>query len=178
MNNTRSILLAAFILVLSAGVVLGRLWAKLPMVESAPTTRPATQPSWLAEQLGLSPAQGQQVDAIWAETKLQLSKTGERRHTLDATREQAVVALLSSDQQKAYEQILTDFRARRAELDKERESLIHSADERSRSLLSDEQKRKWDQLRDSHGWHGPPHFNAASAPSFAPTATTRPAIVY
>lgn len=152
MRKGRIILIAAFVLVLSAGMVVGRLWARLPM--RAPGGPP---PSWLADQLNLNSEQRQKMDSIWAETREKLDKAAEHRHELDHEREQAVLALLTNEQQKAYEQIIADFHERHTELDEQRQKWVADADQRSLALLTDAQLKKWNELRDSHDWHGGPH---------------------
>jgi hypothetical protein len=157
MSKRRIILLPAFLLVLSAGVVVGKLWTRLP----AAVPLPGKGPSWLADQLDLSPEQRQQMDSIWSDTQQKLQKTEEIRRGFDKTRDQAIAALLSPEQRIVYGKILDDFHAHRADLDKDREKLIHDAEARSRALLTDAQKLKWDAMRTSHPHHdhdhGPPH---------------------
>lgn len=166
MPRSNLIILATFILVLSAGMVVGRLWAKLaPVVERSADH----QPSWLADQLELTTQQRQQMDAIWADTKQKLDKAGERRAELDRDREQAVLAMLTPAQQKSYQKIIADFRARRTELEKERHDLIHDADQRSEALLNPDQKTRWEQLRNNrHGPHGEPHPGGPPGPHNGP----------
>jgi Spy/CpxP family protein refolding chaperone len=157
MNLAKVVILIAFALVLSAGVVVGRLWARLPDV-SATVTPPATMPShqgspsWLADQLKLTPEQRQQMDALWADTKAKRDLNLERRRQLDQQRNQAIADLLGPEQWQAYGRLIDDFHERATEIDKERMNLIHDANDRSRALLNDEQKKKWDQMRQPH--HG------------------------
>ncbi|HSV15480.1 MAG TPA: Spy/CpxP family protein refolding chaperone [Tepidisphaeraceae bacterium] len=151
MRRTKSVIIAAFILVLSAGVVAGRLWARFPSPSATPTGK---QPSWLADQLDLTPEQRQQMDAIWANVKQQMDQKLERRHALDRERDQAIEDLLGPEQWQAYGRLIDEFRAKRAEIDKDRMNLIHDANDRSRALLSDVQKQRWDQMRQARHDHG------------------------
>src|SRR5947209_3696419 len=129
MSRTKIVLLSAFVLVLSAGVVVGRLWARLP---AGAALRPADKsPSWLADQLQLTPAQRQQMDAIWADMKQKNDQKIERRRALDHERDQAIEELLGPEQWAAYGRLMDEFRLKRAEVDKERENLFHDANERS-----------------------------------------------
>jgi hypothetical protein len=165
MLQSKLILLLSIALAMSAGVVVGRLWTRLP-VAVAPAA-PGKQPSWVADQLGLSPAQSQQMDAIWADTRQKLGKLGDARHTADKQRDDALMALLSSDQRAQYQQITQDYHAKRAAMDKQREQCIHEADDRSRALLDDSQKQKYDELkkaRENHG-HGPGTQRSTTAPA-------------
>jgi Spy/CpxP family protein refolding chaperone len=139
-------------LVLCAGVVLGRLWAQLPVK----MPEHGQGPSWIADQLNLTSEQRQQMDAVWAQTMQKIGQTMDQRHECDKQRDTAVTALLTEQQRAAYEKIMSDYHGKRSELDKQRDSLIHDADDRSRALLDDVQKARWDELtKEMHGRHGP-----------------------
>ncbi len=56
------------------------------------------------------------------------------------------MGLLNDGQRAAYDKINEEFRARREELNKQRDALIADANARSRALLDDSQKAKWDIL--------------------------------
>jgi hypothetical protein len=152
MSRTRVILLIPFVLVLCAGVVVGRLWNRLP-IETKP---PGGSPSWLADQLDLRPEQRQQMDAIWDETRPKIEKSFERRQSLDRERDQTIQELLTPAEWTAYDKIIEDFRAKRAALDKDRHQLVLDANEKSVALLDGAQKQKWEALRNAHEheWHG------------------------
>lgn len=160
------LLLLTVALVLGAGVVVGRLLAPLP-----PAAIPATQPDrprpqWF-DQLSLSPQQRQQMDAIWDETKQKLHNLNlmDRRRELSEQRDTAIRALLSPNQQSAYDQIMKDFRAKLDEQDKERQKLIDDANQRSRALLNDDQKKLWDdQSKRPHGRGGPSTQHSTTRP--------------
>jgi len=164
MNRSGFVFLSASVLLLCAGLVLGRLWARNPVASGAP---PGNPPSWIADQLDLNPAQRQQMDAVWDETKTKIGKTMERRHAMEHDRDEALHKLLTPDQAVAWDKISEDFHTQRAALDKDREKLIHDADERSRALLDDTQKKKWDvltkQMHDRH-WHGTTTQRSSTAP--------------
>jgi hypothetical protein len=158
-SGNRLILFVTFVLVLLAGIVLGRLWGRLPE-RRAPSGAP---PSWLADQLDLSQDQRQKMDAIWADTRKELGETMKGRRDLDKQREEAIVALLTPAQKTDYDRINQDFRRKREDLDQKRQAMIHEAETRSRALLNAEQAKAWDSVnqrwRERHqrgGRHGPP----------------------
>jgi Spy/CpxP family protein refolding chaperone len=156
MSRSKIILLATFVLVLSAGMVVGRLWATLPvMTVTPPTTQPSQQP-WWAAQLDLTAQQRQQIDAIWAEAKPKVAETFDRRRALDRKREEAVEDLLGPAQYAAYEKIFDDFYAQRADIDKDRQKLIHDAEDRTKALLNDTQLKQLEALgpHEGRGPHG------------------------
>ena len=116
MRRSRLALSVAAILVLSAGLVVGRLLA--------PAARPPVHGrGWFTDELDLSADQRKQMDAIWADARGQIGKTWDRRHDLDHKRDAAVRALLTPAQQAAYDQVWADYRAKRSALDQDRERL-------------------------------------------------------
>lgn len=165
MFRSKIVFLLTVLLMLGAGVVLGRISARMPGPPGE--GRP---PSWLADQLDLTTDQRKQMDAIWAETKQKIGKTFEKRRAIDKQRDQAIMALLTPEQKRAYEGILDSARAQRATLDKEREAAVREANERSRALLDDRQKQRWETLtqqmreHDRHGWRGPTSRRSATMP--------------
>jgi len=147
MTNSRIVpLLSTVVLMLGAGVVVGR----LSLAPLAPATIPQTQPDrprqWF-DQLALSPQQRQEMDAIWSDTKQKLHNLNmmDRRHELDKQRDEAIRALLNEQQLASYDQINGDFHAKLDELEKDRQKLIDDANQRSRALLDDNQKKMWDE---------------------------------
>ena len=169
-SRTRFIFILTVVLVLSAGVVVGRLWAKLPTV--APRTS-GGGPSWVADELQLNSQQRQQMDAVWADTRQKIGKTFEQRHNLEKQRDAAVQNLLTTEQKASYESIMNTFRSQRSDLDQQRDKLIHSAEERSRALLDETQKTRFDELtRQMHNrhHHGP---GGDSSPTSSPATQPR-----
>jgi Spy/CpxP family protein refolding chaperone len=175
MSRSKVILLATFVLVLSAGMVVGRLWATLPVltVTHPATTQPSQQP-WWAAQLDLTATQRQQMDAIWAQTKPMVDETFDRRRQLERKREEALEDLMGPTQYAAYEKIFNDYYAQRGELDKERQKLIHDAEDRTKALLSDSQLKKLEALG-PHEFHGMPHGSPGPGHHSNNTSTTMPA---
>jgi Spy/CpxP family protein refolding chaperone len=167
MSRRQIAFLTTMVLVLCAGVVVGRLTTRIPV----PAPEQGPRPSWIAQQLDLSTDQRQQMDAIWADTRQKMDQSSEKRHDLDKQRDAEVQALLSDQQRAAFEKIMTAYHSQRAEMDKQRESLIHDAETRSRALLDPTQQKKWDELsKEMHNHHGPhrpggsPQTNPATQP--------------
>lgn len=149
-RGNRFILFLAFVLVLAAGVVLGQLWGRLPG-QLAPESHPR---SWLADQLGLNSQQRSQMDAIWAETRKEMSQLGAQRREMEADRKKAIDRLLSPQQKSEYERINQDFQKQRRSLDARRQELMKQADARSKAMLSPEQRATWDKITRQWKHHG------------------------
>jgi len=165
-NSKIVLLLSTVVLMLGAGVVVGRLsLAPLPPV-AIPQTQPDRPRPWF-DQLALSAQQRQEMDAIWTDTKQKLHNLSmmDRRRELDRQRDEAIRALLSEQQLSAYEQINNDFHSRIDQLDKQRQKLIDDANQRSRALLDDNQKKLWDeQSKRMHAHGGPSTQRSTTGP--------------
>jgi Spy/CpxP family protein refolding chaperone len=159
-RSSKRVLVMTVALVLCAGLVVGRLSARLVPPAPFGFGPPGNHsPSWLQDQLNLTSEQKQQMDSIWADTKSQIGKTWDGRHELEKQRDDAIHSLLTSQQQTEYAKIYDDYHAKRQELDRQRDDLIKTAEDKSRALLSDSQKARWDvltkEMHDHRGPHGP-----------------------
>ena len=153
MRRSTILLSTAAVLVLSAGLVVGRLSSRIPHR----ALQLDHDHSWFQEQLGLTADQRQHMDSIWADARQQMDKLGEHRHGMEHDRDAAIKALLTPEQSTAYDKIIQDYHTHRADLDKEREALFHGANDRSRALLTPDQQTKWDAMsKQMHEHHGPP----------------------
>src|SRR5947209_20555755 len=106
MKRSTQVLTVTIALVAAAGVVLGRLSSlALPITPAVANPPPHKQPPWVAE-LGLSPDQQKQMDAIWGDTRKQMDQmreSSDRRHQeLRQQRDDAIRKLLTPEQQSAY----------------------------------------------------------------------------
>jgi len=147
------------ILVFCAGAVLDRIWVRMPPEHFGPPDHGG--PPWMG-QLGLTSDQQDAIQKIWKDTRQKIGNTFDRRHVLDKQRDQEMTEFLSQlspTQKAAFEKIQADYHAQRATLDQERQKMIDDANAQSRSILTDEQKEKWDvltkQMHD-HERRGPP----------------------
>jgi hypothetical protein len=156
MLRSKFIFALCVLLMMCAGVVVGRLSVLVPKAGSLATQPSGRGPNWLVDQLHLTADQQHQMDAIWSDTRQKMDKAGEQRHAAEKARDQAIRNLLSDTQQSEYDKILDDFRTARAEMEKQRWQLMRDAEDKSRALLDDEQKKKWDAMnkqREGHEGH-------------------------
>lgn len=153
MSKRKIILTMTVVLVLGAGLAVGRLTARLP----GPFYGHDMSRSWIADQLKLTAQQREEMDAIWADAKTQMQDLGKQRHELEQQRDQSVRDLLTDQQKAAYDKIFSDYHTQRSALDQQRGALMHDADQRSRALLDDTQKATWDELTKEFESHRGPH---------------------
>jgi Spy/CpxP family protein refolding chaperone len=140
--GSRLILFTTFLLILIAGIVVGRVWQRLP----PPLAPGAEGHSWLADQLDLNGEQRQRMDAIWAETRKAMAQSYQKRRALDQQRRQAIVGLLTPEQKAEYDRINQAFSKKRQDLDRQRADLIKQTEVRSRALLNARQRETWDKM--------------------------------
>jgi Spy/CpxP family protein refolding chaperone len=112
---------------------------------------------WLAAELRLTPDQHKQLDAIWSD----LAQRGRRRdhegrrRAMRNERDLAVAALIAPARWGEYEQIMADFAERSSALDREFRADFDAAVERTKQILTPEQRTRYEKLLERHRW-GPP----------------------
>jgi Spy/CpxP family protein refolding chaperone len=135
----------AFLLALGAGALLG--------VNIGRTVPPHGRHSWMAEELSLTPQQQGQMREIWSQAMQKTDPSfGERRHALLRERDEAIAELISPEQQAAYDKIIADYEIKKEALDQERSKTFQDAVERTKRILDDSQRRKYEEIlkNDSH----------------------------
>lgn len=154
MNRLQLMIISLFAVALSTGIVVGMT-----------LTRNATVPQdngvpheGLAKELGLTPAQSDQMRDIWTEM---LKKHQDNRHQLQKERDDSIQAILSPEQKEKYGKIVEQYNQAVAESFREREEAWQSAVERTKAILTDDQRTKYEQLlkQGNRGWpfgHGGP----------------------
>ena len=112
---------------------------------------------WLAAELRLTPDQHKQLDAIWSD----LARRGRRRdhegqrQAMRNERDLAVAALIAPARWGEYERIMADFAERSSALDREFRADFDAAVERTKAILTPEQRTRYEKLLERHRW-GPP----------------------
>ena len=139
-----------FLVAFSAGLVVG-----LQTHTSAPaavvsTTRPTTQPrgGFLPAALNLTPEQQEKMKQIWAnvadrDRKEQFDKHNQCRKE----RDEAILALLSTDQKTTYDDIQKTFRDKNDAIDREMRAEFDRKVEETNEILTPEQRVKYAELR-------------------------------
>ncbi len=140
MTKTKVIVLVSFLAAFAAGTAVGLLVGR-----SAQTPR---QRSWLSRELGLTPEQRDQMREIWSEF---MRAAGGHRRALQEERDQAVQALFTEEQKAQYEELMQEYSRKLEELAQQRRELYQQAVERTKQILSEPQRKKYEELLERRG---------------------------
>lgn len=143
MTKTSVTILLGFVLMFAAGAVIGMVKDK-----AVPPASPHNH-SWLADQLQLTDQQREQMKEIWqsAMPHQHGDQAMEKRRTLQKERDDAIRAMLNSDQQAKFDAIEQKYEQSIADLQKNRAKAVQDAVERTKLILNDQQRQKYDELR-------------------------------
>jgi hypothetical protein len=153
MKRTRFevLLIGVTVLALCAGVVAGLVAARMPSAKSAQSSSSSDSGvGALAAELELTPDQQQQMRSIWQEVQAKVNRTFDDAQALQRERDQALVALLDDQQKAKFEKISKDYAQRFIDLSRGRDQTFNDAVERTKKLLSEQQREKYDQILKAH----------------------------
>lgn len=144
MNHFKVIVFCVFALALSAGLVAGKL-------DWRPARAPAkTDASPLASELNLTPAQCDQIRAIWEPLRKSASDSYVEARRLDTERDAALDrmldGILTKDQKDRYNKIKSDYQARALALQARRNEEFRQAVANTKQLLDPSQRQKYEEL--------------------------------
>jgi Spy/CpxP family protein refolding chaperone len=152
------IVILGFILSLAAGVVIGSK-AIAPASSDPPqppTTAPTNRPSrggWLSQELGLSPDQREKLDAIWSATANRgRDDHNDRRRDFRRERDAAIADLVPAARLGEYDQIINTYNDRVAALEQESREAYEAAVEKTKEILTPEQRVRYEELLKRHKW--------------------------
>ena len=149
MTRLKATLFVAFVLALSAGMVLGFAAARRVDAPAPALGKPAEpqRSSWLSEQLALTPAQSEQIRSIWQQGMSEQGRANsERRRALEKERDGVLLGLLTTEQREEYDRLMKQYDGQLAELGRERERLKQEAIERTKQVLTEGQRKKYEEL--------------------------------
>lgn len=152
MNKTSVTILLGFVLMFAAGAVVGMVKSKGVFPHPPPHDR-----SWLADQLQLTEEQKQQMQQIWAEAMPRnRDQAMEQRRQLQKQRDDAIRRLLTPAQLQQFEKITQQYEAASTDLQKQREKAVEEAIAKTKLILNDQQRAKYEDILKHHqGDHGP-----------------------
>jgi hypothetical protein len=171
MSKLSVILVSVFILALGAGVLADRLALHLP-AEATVSLEAAADHSFLSEQLQLTADQRSQMKQIWEAMREKSRECLGNAQTLQNQREEAIVKLLSKEQKNDYEQIGQDYQTKFQKLNEQRDAAFALAVDKTRKILSDTQRRKYEEILKERIGRVPGLNSAHGGPAFLNDAAT------
>jgi Spy/CpxP family protein refolding chaperone len=145
-NRIQILLVVVTILALGAGLTAGLLTSRLPRSGSSAPLAPGTGRTPLVEQLGLSAEQRDQMREIWEGVRSQVHNAFEEAQQLQRRRDDALVALLNDEQKAEFEKIASEYANRFDALKRARDEAFADAVQRTKRLLNDAQRQKYEQI--------------------------------
>ncbi len=150
MNRIRVLVVLGFALAFAAGGSVGVLVRTDDTRQQKPRRAPGQR---LAEELGLSSEQQQQMRKIWSEVMRgeAMGQLRQRRSELYRKRTEAFETLLTDQQREQYQQILDEHARQMEQIDRDRQRLIQQAVERTKAILTESQAKKYEEMRTERG---------------------------
>ena len=139
MTKTRVMLIMLFVVAFAAGVssaLVAREWKVPPKQHGS---------SWLSNELSLNEVQREEMIKIWSGVgRGNWQEEGEKRRALQKQRDEAIRALVPEEQQAELTQIYDNYSKQTAELSEQRRKAFDAAVERTKSILTPEQRSKYE----------------------------------
>lgn len=159
------LIISLFTVALGTGIVVGM---GMTRSSAAPHEGPR---SWLVDKLQLSPEQSEQIKAVWSDN---VHDSWKRRS--DAVkqyrkeRDDALVALLTTEQKTAYDKILDRYNNEMTDMNREQEAQFQAAADKTKQLLDDHQRQIYEELlkKGFRGGFGSPHDGPGGPPGAHP----------
>lgn len=170
-NKTTAVLMTVFILALGAGVVAGTLVSRLP--STAPSGIPASSGDHSPlDELQLSASQREQMRGIWEDVQKLSSQCLIDGQLAQKDRDDTIFKMLNPEQKAQWDRINTELAGRLKALSDKREAAFKKAVERTEAILSDSQRKAYEQMINQRvgqitagsGFGQPPPANWGSNP--------------
>ncbi|MCL2645882.1 MAG: hypothetical protein FWD61_02630 [Phycisphaerales bacterium] len=155
MIRIKFLIVLLFIAALGAGFLVGQGVARTKSVaDTHPGERtvgngsgrhPTTRPS-LTEALALTPAQSEQLKAIWSDWDTSRQSRFERHPQFQKERDDAIQALLSESQKTVFDDIQKKYRQQLDQLDEERRQVYQAAVDKTKAILNDKQRAEYEEM--------------------------------
>ena len=145
-HRLKVILIAASILALGAGVFAGMAVSRIPASTSVEAPTPPPDHASIADALGLTDAQRDQMRTIWEGVRTNVHQTFQEAQTIQKERDDAVVAMLSDSQKARYAALTQQAAEKFAALSSQRDQAFRDGVDRTRKILSDSQRLTYDRI--------------------------------
>lgn len=167
MNKMRLLMVCLFAVALGTGLAVGMGYSHRPY--------PKDRESWLADQLKLSPEQSKQMKDIWSAMMGGPSRSFDKRHEFAKERDEAIFKLIPETAKPEYQKILERYNQQVAELSKERDAAFQAAVEKTKAILNETQRARYEEIMKKGfrgpSWHGGTHEGGHDGPHGPPPET-------
>ena len=148
-SNRSLVVIGVTALALSAGVVAGMVVARV-----GKGTRNANPPGagapGLTDALDLNAQQREEMRKIWENVRASVRQSFESAEALQRQRDEAVLQMLSDEQKQRFSKITQEYSERFDQLRAGRDRTFAEAVEKTRKLLNDSQRKKYDDMLKTH----------------------------
>jgi len=148
---SKLVVLASFQVAFAAGLAVGVKWFPRvePLTTPSATTRPDRRGGWLASQLGLTPTQQEQMKKIWSDMPRRWHERGDRQ--LFRERDDAITALIGSENKARYDEIRKQLAEQRAALDRDKQEswqrAVDQSNESLAALIGPENRSRYEEIQ-------------------------------
>jgi hypothetical protein len=108
----------------------------------------------LSAELRLSADQRDQIRQIWEQVRTQNQASVEDAESINAWRDNQVLKLLTDDQKKEFQKIHLEYYDRWTAMNSKREQAFREAVAKTKQLLNEDQKKRYDQILERRGVEG------------------------
>ena len=148
---TRLIVIIGFLVAFAAGFVVGNGFLASRQINGAGSTTRPSREGWLDRELNLDAKQKQQMREIWSEAARGGGREHEeKRRQLRKERDEAIAALVGTDNKARYDEIQQTYSDQMAAQDKEMRDRFRKLQERTKEILTPEQRTKYEELMRRH----------------------------
>ena len=160
-GRSRILFAFAFMLALAAGVAAGVLATRFAATFTSPATTSTVGATPTLDDLQLSDVQRTRIQKIWEGVKNESDQSYRQANQLQRQFDDKVQRLLTPDQIKQYQEYYRVYQQDFFKLQNERDAAVKKAIEETKTLLSDDQRQKYDVILKNR--LGPPSGTAPSS---------------
>jgi Spy/CpxP family protein refolding chaperone len=145
----------AFAAGLTVGISRGRMQHQQSNVNAPPTTHPSHR-GFLTAELNLTPEQQTQLSTIWSDVAHGgRNEQDKQRQQLREQRDAEILALIPAQDKEKYEKAVSDYREQTSAMDREMRARFQDAVEKTKGILTPEQRAKYEEILSRHQFGGP-----------------------
>ena len=145
-NRIEILLVGITVLALSAGVVAGMLASRLPASGSTTIADPSPIRATLSDELALNADQRGKMRDIWENVRSTAQQCFRDAEEIQRQRDNEILTLLSDKQKAEFEKISRKYSDKFSDTENKRQKSFQEAVDRTRKILNDEQRARYDQI--------------------------------